>query len=182
MLVSSPECAFSDAILLFSRVLISFASHHVLFRDTWRQSLTLFCFLCFVLSPYPNAKSAQQPIPASYSSNFRYSSLQIAKSHFLEADETFIRNSCLDYHFLMWNWQNTSSSTLSPSQRCKWTKFTSWLWMLISLWEYEVWVLSPCAVKMSPGSTCDNVIWPRGFSQKQKYSLMQKVVCSKLFA
>lgn len=112
----------------------------------------------------------------------RYSSLQIAKNNFLEADKTFLRNFCLDYHFLVWNLQNTSSSTLSPNQRCKWTKCTHWLWVLISLWEYGVWVLSPCAVKMPPGSTCDDVSWPRGSAQKQKYSLMQKVGCSKLLA
>lgn len=153
MLVSSPECTFSDAILPLCSLLISFPSHHVLFRGSWKQSLTLlfFLFFVFVFLLSQCKKSAQQPASASCSRYFKIQFFKTAKSNFLEADETFLRNPCLYYHFLLWNFQNTSTSTLTPSQICKWTKFTHWLWMLMFPWKYGVCAFFLCH---------ESVTWP----------------------
>lgn len=137
-----------------------------------------YFFASFSLLLFFPCLNAQQPRPGSCSKYFKVQLFKTAKNIFLEAGETFVRSSYLDYHLLLWNFQNTSnfSSHFQPKMQVNkihWLAVDAhvpievWgIWFLSVLWKCQqsLWVI---------------LAGPGGLHRSMN-TLMQEVGCSKL--
>lgn len=169
MLVSSPECTFSDAILPFCSLLISFPLTPCSVQRQLEAEfdVAFLPFLCFCFPPVPmqSQHSNQHQLAAPGTS--RYSSLRQQKvvswrqMRPFEGIHVFIITSFCEIFKIL------SLQLSLPAKYASEQNSLIGCGCSCSHGRMEC-VLSFCAMKVSPGPTGDDFSWARGSAQEYK--------------